>query len=334
MRRRMVFTFLFLAGCIFISSNAIAGWTQAKGHSYNQLTFSYYKTVDKYTTIERYPLEGDAKGENAGKVKETDSPIYREPQEKFTSTNITYYGEFGLHDDLTLIFSVPFASIKSNDIYAYGSNESVTGVGDIIVGLRQKISNNIGGNIIMSVQGDIKIPEAYDYGDPMLEQSLGEGQYDATFKLKFGRGFNWGYSVLDIGYKWRGENDEHDPLTFKPSDQFLVSFGGGYAVNSWLSIRGNIDWAKSIGDAEVSNELVTYAACCGVDEKDGEKVLIKDGLGLEQDSMSGGVALAFNVMPKMQVVLSYNQTLSGFGDFKTENSGIGKTGAVAFVYTH
>lgn len=335
MGRKLVLMFLLLAGCVFISSNAIAGWTQAKGHSYNQLTLSHYKTAEKFTTITK---------DEESNVLSTHDDVYRNEEEEFTASKMSYYVEYGLMDDLTFIFSGGYEYVRSNDIASQTEElDSVSGVGDIILGLRQKISNNVAGGP-MSLELDIKIPEAYDYDNPMVFQNLGDGQYDALLKLKYGRGFSWGYAVLDAGYKYRFENDQLDPYTFKPSDTVIVSLSGGYNVAPWLSIRGKIDWDKSIGNARVSDEYITFASCCGVDEDvdPAEAIIILDTLGLEKDSLTAGLALAFTVAKNMQVVASYDWTLDGtgpfkdwdFGAFSSRNSSIGETLSLALAYSH
>ncbi|UCD34782.1 MAG: hypothetical protein JSU90_10910 [Nitrospiraceae bacterium] len=326
MGKKMAVVFVAAAVCLFAAGNAFAAWTQAKGHSYNQLTLSYYNNSNKFTTIEK---------NSDGDVVRTDAKAFKNEEEEFSSTKVTYYGEYGLMDDLTAIFSGGWDYVRSNDILFHTEDkDSVSGVGDIIVGLRQKISNNIGAGILMSVQADVKIPEAYEYENPIDHQNLGDGQYDTTVKLVFGRGFSKGYTVFSAGYKYRFENNELGDLNFKPSDQFLVSLSGGYNATPWLSIRGQIDWNRAVGNAEVSDELVTYAYCCGVSRDYGEAVVILDTLGLEQSALSAGVALAFTISPNMQTVISYNTDLTGFGPFRTENAAWGQTYSIAFVYMH
>ncbi len=107
----------------------------------------------------------------------------------------------------------------------------------------------------MSVQGEVKIPEAYEYDNPLFNLSQGDGQYDTTLLLQFGRGLGKGYAVFNIGYKYRFENDQFDPETFKPSDEFKMTLSGGYAITSWLSLTGSVDWKDSVGNAEVSDEM-------------------------------------------------------------------------------
>ncbi len=327
MRRKMMLMSLLFAGCVFISGNAFAAWTQAKGHSYNQLTLSHYKTTSKYTTIEKDVNDN---------VLTVNAKPYKTSEEEFTSTKVSYYLEYGLKDELTIIFSGGWDWVKSNDIDRYGDDEYVSGIGDIILGLRQKLSDNIGGGVLMSLEGDIKIPELYKYENPVTHQNLGDGQYDYRLKLKFGRGFSWGYSVIDVGYKYRDYNKqlEDDGLFFKPSDQYFISLSGGYNAATWLSIRGKLEWSGAIGNASVSDGYITYAACCGVDKGYERSVLILDTLGLEQDHLSAGLALAFTVAKNTQVVLSYDTTLSGFDPVKTANASHGETWSLALAYMH
>ena len=305
MRKKTLPFFLFLVGLVFISSNASAAWTQAKGHSYNQMTLSHYKTVKKFTTLH---YDSNQLG---GTIDGLDAPAHIIPSEEFTSTKVSYYGEYGLTDKITGIISGGWDWQKTNDAMKYSDDDGPSGVGDIILGLRHKLSDNLGAGVLSSLQVDLKIPDAYDYGDPILEQSLGDGQYDATGKLLFGRGFNWGYTVLSAGYKYRFENDKNGNMTFKPSDQMLLGISGGYNAFPWLSIRGNLDYNKPVGNAEVSDELIAYYGSISGYDWHKDVVLIKDTLGLEAESLSGGIALAFTVKPGMQVVVSTDRTLYG-----------------------
>ena len=319
MRKRTLLFFLFLAGFLFISNNAFAAWTQAKGHSYNQLTFSHYKTVEKYSSL------GYDRGGLGATVDRLEDDNHRIPSEEFTSTKISYYGEYGLTDKITVIASGGWDWQKTNDAQRYSDADGPSGIGDIILGVRHKLSDNLGAGVLSSVQFDLKIPEAYDYGDPISEQSLGDGQYDATAKIIFGRGFNWGYTVLSAGYKYRFENNENGDWVFKPSDQMLLSISGGYNALPWLSIRGNLDYNKPVGNAEVSRELIAYNRT-----KDGldwhqDVVIVKDTLGLEAEALSGGIALAFTVKPGMQIVVSTDRTLYG------KDASIGTTYSLALA---
>ena len=317
MRKKRLSFFLLLVGLVFISSNAFAAWTQAKGHSYNQLTFSHYKTVEKFTTLAS-PLT-DASG--------LDVPMHRIPSEEFTSTKISYYGEYGVTDKITAVISGGWDWQKTNDVQLHSNDDGPSGIGDIILGVSHKLSDNLGAGVLSSVQVDLKVPEAYDYRDPFLNQSLGDGQYDLTGKLLFGRGFGWGYTVLSAAYKYRFENDQLDGnKTFKPSDQILLGLSAGYNALPWLSIRGNLDYNRPVGNAEVSEALRVHHTFLGLGGDVYQDVaLIKDTLSLEAEALSGGIALAFTVMPGTQVVVSYSTELWG------EDASLGQTYSLAIA---
>jgi hypothetical protein len=325
MLKRCLVIVVILAGSLFISNDVFSAWTQPKGHSYNQLTFSNYHTTQKYTTIDT------SKGA-AG----LDEPVTRVDSEEFQSTKITYYGEYGITDKLTIFTGIGWDWQKSNDNIKFGVEQGPSGIGDINLGLRHSLIGNIlGSGVLMSIQAEVKIPEAYDYESPVTHLSLGDGQYDSTVKLKFGRGFSKGYAWLDTGYKFRFENDQlPSNQTFKPSDQIKISFGGGYVVTPWMSIRGLVDWTHSVGNAEVSPELQTAFLSSGGLSWHQDIVIIKDSLVLEPNALSVGIDLAFNIAPKWQTVFSYNTDLPGWGDFKTEDFALGETFSMAIVYMH
>ncbi|MBI5056716.1 MAG: hypothetical protein HZB61_08890 [Nitrospirae bacterium] len=341
MKKRIFITVMFLTAVIFISDEAFSAWTQAKGHSYNQLGLSYYKTTKKFTTIENKVNPGPPP--SLGEIETVHAKAYRRSEEEFTSTKITYYGEYGITDILTIYTAIPFDWQRSNDNIRYGDDLGPSGIGDVNLGLRYNLTQNVlGTGTLMSVQGETKIPTYIynaDYENPLDHLSLGDGQYDATLLLQFGRGFGKGYGWLNAGYKYRFENNIVKHHSFKPSDQFKVSFGGGYPVTSWLSLTGYIDWFRSVGNAEVSNELVDRSkAEAGIKtapNKDTAKAeLILDSLGLEPNDLNLSVGLQFNITPEIQTVLSYSRDLDGFGYFKTENYALGETFGIALVYLH
>ncbi len=330
MKKGMIAAFIVVAGCLLATSNALAAWTQAKGHSYNQLTLSTYQTVEKFTTLSYSP---------AGVLVDLNTTVHRIETEEFRQTQLSYYGEYGLTDKITVLITVltsfAWSWVRSNDNIRYAGDAGPSGVSDVVLGVRHKLFDNIAGTgILSSLQLDVKIPEAYDYSNPATYQSLGDGQYDATIKLKFGRGFSWGYSVLDLDYVYRFENDQLKPATFTPSDQFKFTLSGGYSATSWLSIRGQFSWLDSLGNADVSPELLALFYPTGGLASSGDIVVIKDALGLEQDLMSAGVDLAFSVKPGMQIVLSFNRDLAGFGDLESKNAALGTTYKIALAYSH
>ncbi|RJQ42744.1 MAG: transporter [Nitrospiraceae bacterium] len=328
MKKRILFGFMLAVVCIFTSHEVLAAWTQAKGHSYNSLGISHYKTIKKFSTLER-----DVNDE----LVTTHGKRFRNEEEEFTSTKLGYYGEYGITDTLTAIASFWWDTQKSNDTMRYAKEDGPSGIGDITLGLRYNLSPDLfGTGFLMSIQGEVKIPEAYKYDNPLFNLSLGDGQYDTKVALQFGRGLGAGYMVFNAGYKYRFENDQLDPVTFKPSDQVFASLSGGYAVTPWLSVIAGLDWFKSVGNAEISDRLYLEAVKGGGFTQNNKTrgELILDTLGLEPDDLQGTIGLQFNITPQWQTVLMYSRDLSGVGDFSTKNYALGETVALNLVYVH
>jgi len=338
MKKNMLLALLLITVFIFTTGNAYSAWTQPKGYAYNQLSYSFYKTDQKFSTLGYESDDIDAA------ITDLDVDVSKRDSAEFTSHKITYYSEYGIIDDLTIFFSGGYDWQKSDDVIKFDENNGPSGIGDINLGLRYHLLDNIAGSgILMSVQGEVKIPEAYEYDNPITHLSLGDGQYDAKLALLLGRGFSKGYAWLNAGYKYRFENKEHDPITFKPSDQVKISFGGGYPLTSWLSLGGLVDWTKSVGNAEVSDALIFYNTQVGGGvPSHGDTVIIKDSLGLEPSALSVGVDLIFDIskvatfmkdtFPSKSIVLSFVTEVEGFGAFKTEDYSLGRTYSIAFVF--
>jgi len=113
-----------------------------------------------------------------------------------------------------------------------------------------------------------------------------------------------------------------------------MSLSGGYAVTSWLSVIGGLDWRDTVGNADVSNEMVVRSFSTGLNKSTARSELIRDTLALEQNELSGNIGLQFNITPKWQTVLSYTRDLAGGGYFKTSNNAFGETVAINLVYVN
>lgn len=323
--------FILIIGGLLLPYKAFSAWTQPKGHSYHQLTFSYYKTNKKFQSLEK---------DEEGLVTDPNSDIHKYSAPGFISTKITYYGEYGIIDKLTIFTSIPYDWQNSEDTKRYADESGPSGIGDINLGLRYNLTQSLfGSKWLSSIQATLKIPEAYDYGHPLTHLSLGDGQYDFTLALLFGKAFDWGYAWANVGYKFRFENDEYDPITFDPSDQIKISFGGGYQLTPGFSIRGTVDITKSVGNASVSKELIRENYKYGGLAAHGDTVIIKDTLGLEPDALNVGIDLVYNVTkecwPKcIQLIFSYNRDIPGFWIFRTKDYSEGQTisTTVAFMF--
>lgn len=188
------------------ASAAHAGaWTQQQGHLYNRLSINYY-SADR-------DFDGDGERTNMPNGGE------------FTDYNLSNYVEYGLFDSLTGFASLAYKRIRSdNDL----RRDTTWGVGDIDVGLRQRLLENDLG--VFAVQGLVKTPEAYDEDEDL---PLGNGQYDLEAKLLYGRSLYPllpGYAGIEIGYRWRLED---------PSDEvrYLVEFGGDFTKSLYARVK-------------------------------------------------------------------------------------------------
>ncbi len=185
----------------------------------------------------------------------------------------------------------------------------------------------------MSVDAKVKIPAAYDCETPLQNQNLGDCQYDTQLSVVFGRGFGWGYAILDLGYKYRFESTEFGQ--YKPADVLVMRIDAGHGLSKNLWLRGNLSWSEALDNAEVSDEFINNAGkkYVGFDTGTSIDKIIKDSLGIESDSLSVGLALAYTVNPNVTLVFGYDTGLKGWGHFESKNAGIGKTYSFAGVYS-
>ncbi len=86
---------------------------------------------------------------------------------EFYDLNITWYQEYGLLDNLTLFFSIPYKHLHYEDKNFKSDN---WGVGDIDLGLKLRLLEN---PVVLSIQSKVKIAEAYDEDE---DAPLGNGQ--------------------------------------------------------------------------------------------------------------------------------------------------------------
>lgn len=193
-KRSLISSLTVLCMVILFSSLSFAGaWTMQKGKLYDRVAGNVYFADDNFEKNSR----------------RTDFPA----NGKFTDINLSNYIEYGLTDSITLINSLVYKRIENeNDTV----KETTYGVGDIDLAARYKLYDGTAG--VLSTQGTVKIPEAYDKNKAL---PLGNGQYDAELKLLYGRSL-WphipGYCSAEIGYRWRFQ-DPADEL------RYLVEFG-------------------------------------------------------------------------------------------------------------
>lgn len=185
-----------LFGCfiLVITQNCFAGaWTANKGAMYHKLSANYYY-ADKLFDTDGERVDFSDNGE-------------------FTDNNISYYGEYGILDSLTLIGSFTYKWLKDETDYI---KSKTNGFSDMELGLKYRLFSSHGG--VFAVQGLMKIPEFYSENDA---PALGNSQYDTEFRLLYGQSLYPkvpGYINVEAGYRFRAED---------PADEFryLIEFG-------------------------------------------------------------------------------------------------------------
>ncbi|MBU1171922.1 MAG: hypothetical protein KKD44_20400 [Proteobacteria bacterium] len=191
-------------------------WTQEKGASYHQFTLNCYY-ADRYFDDDGHDQTMADQGE-------------------FRDIHVSYYGEYGLGERLTVLTSLSFKYLKFEDNTVESDSY---GVSDIDLGLKYKLVDSPLG--IVSVQGLVKIPEAYDEDDAV---PLGNGQYDLECRLLYGKSlypFIPGYMNLEAGYRWRADF---------PADEFRYLAEFGVNVTSKIYGRMKLDGICSMGNSD------------------------------------------------------------------------------------
>ncbi|MDY0190019.1 MAG: hypothetical protein RBR22_04720 [Desulfuromonas sp.] len=266
---------LLLCTVCCVSQTFAGAWTQQSGSSYNRLTLNYYSADHNFDN------DGDRKEMSANG--------------KFTDTNLNYYVEYGITDDLTVIGSAYYKQIKHDD----DSIEIKTyGIGDVDLGLKYRLLNLPAG--ALAVQGLVKVPELYDENDTM---PLGNGQYDYEMRLLFGQSLAYlfpGYFNVEFGYRWRAE---------EPSDEYryLVEVGSDITAKTYLRVKLDGLISANNGDSAVyvsGNPTMTT----------------------EYDLLKLDVAFGYRIDDAWGWEAVYTPALSG------ENTAVGATYAFALTY--
>ena len=205
--KRMVWFVLVVMPVLFFSAEtAFSGaWTFDRGKSYHRLE------LNVFSTGENYGSDGDtaAMADNGN----------------FRDINLKYYLEYGLFDHTTLISSLYYKYLTKEDDLR---KDETWGIGDIELGLKQRLWKGAGG--VLSTQGLVKIPEAYDDDDAV---PLGDGGYDGEIRLLYGQSL-WmlfpGYANVEVGYRFR-EGDAKDQI------RYVVELGSDFGKKWYGRIK-------------------------------------------------------------------------------------------------
>lgn len=267
---------LLLLIVLATAQQATAGaWTQPAGQSYNRLAVNYFYAERNFTDNgDRMSFANDG---------------------EFYDLNLSYYLEYGLSDELTLISSVYYKQIEYED----NSIETRSyGLGDLDLGLKYQLLKLPGG--ALSLQGLVKIPELYDENDRL---PLGNGQYDSELRLLFGQSLSRlfpGYCNVEIGYRWRNE---------APSDEFRYLAEVGTNLGHSFYGRIKLDGLLSIGNGETLMDAAGNPT-----------------ITTEFDLLKLDVTIGYQLTPKWGIEAAYTPALTG------EFTAAGATYTLALTY--
>ncbi len=210
--------FVFITTLLLVgasSSQVFAGaWTAKQGGMYNKLAFNYFESKHYYDSEgDRHRLAYDG---------------------KYTDTNLNWYLEYGLTDQLTLLGSFYYKWLEQENDYFRAKSD---GVGDFEVGLKWKILDD---PLVLAIQGLTKISGPYDDDEV---PGLGNDQTDFELRLLLGKSLYPLplYMGLEAAYRWR---------TQAPSDEWrLLAELGGNAGNYFYG-RIKLDCLFSANNAD------------------------------------------------------------------------------------
>jgi hypothetical protein len=184
---------------------------------------------------------------------------------------LTAINELGWRRNLTFVLGVPAKSVTRRGT-ALPIQESATGLGDALIGLRYQLAN---GGVALALQADWKAPLGYDRhllathqdsvlsgdasgnGDSLdvvrLRQTspprLGEGQQDLGLALALGLSLPrlHGYLEASGGYRYRFD---------EPADQIVGGAEFGVWVTRSLLIAGRYQGEMAVGDGNLPEDAV------------------------------------------------------------------------------
>jgi hypothetical protein len=141
---------------------------------------------------------------------------------KFKDLNLSIYGDLGVSDFVTFLFSTSYKKLSYK-------NHSNAGFGDIEVGAKRKILTD---PFLISIQVLLKIPPYTE----STELSLGNAQVDLESRLLFGQSLKilnkFGYWGFESAYRMRER---------EPSDEIRFLLEAGVLISTKLYARSKLD---------------------------------------------------------------------------------------------
>ncbi len=205
-------------------------WTIPKGGWYHKLAVNYFTADSGYDAShdeQPFELEG-----------------------RFTQENLTYYGEYGFVDGLTVVWTVPVRKIHYENLFEEGTT---FGIADAELGLRVRLAAKR--TFFFSFMGLVKVPAGYDGEDRL---PLGNDQVDAEARFLMGASAQSGrvYFGGEVAYRYRSQ---------EPSDEWqaLAEIGGSFTKQFYGRLK--LTQIRSVGNQDdvrdvFGNPLAQFAS--------------------------------------------------------------------------
>ena len=193
-------------------------WTQKKGESYLQLSFT---TIPSYSTL-------------------FGNPEYN-TERKINDNTLQLYAEYGISDKTTLIANLPLKMVASNEVTSptitpFTTEDSQTALGNIQLGIKQNFYNNkwlISGQLLLEANTG-----TYEEASGLR---TGYDAWTITPTFIVGRGFNNWYIQAFTGV---------DIRTNEYSSAFKLGGEAGYKALDWLWVAGFLDGVASFQNGD------------------------------------------------------------------------------------
>ena len=205
---------------VLVSGNLIAqsAWTQKKGKTYTQLSYSTISDYDR--------LFGE--------------PDYN-TERKITDNTIQLYGEYGLTDKTTLLLNLPLKLIKTGDqvfnTVPVTTATNKTALGNIEIGIKHLLYNKA-----FTLSGQLSIEANTSTFDDNSGIRTGYDAWSFTPTLNAGKSFGKMYAQAFVGGHIR-TND------YSSNFKFGAEYGIKFIQRIW--VIGYLDFVSSFNNGDI-----------------------------------------------------------------------------------
>lgn len=247
-------------------------WTQKKHHFYSKFS------LHRFESKAQFLLNGD-----------------RQPlldNGRVLDVSVFYYLEYGIYDDLTFVLSAPVKIINFSCAIE-GCDDSSSGLGDVTLGLRYKLSEK---SWVIAVQSAVKIAAGYETDEEELDSRppLGDGQTDFEMRLLLGRSVlnHSGYVNFDFGYRARSG---------VPVDEVIYGAEFGYNLSKYYLLSGQISGVRAISEKRSQQDFTIING------------MIQNfvGTGALEDFLKAQLQLTYKISPRWDLSFLFERVLLG-----------------------